>query len=265
MNRIKLAIRAEALGLPLRQALAEIERLGVSGIQVDAVGELGPRGLSQTGRRELGQRLRSHNLTFSALGCPLRHGLGVVEGQDARIEHVKRVLTLSYDLGPRVVVVAAGALPEDPASPAAAALDEALLALGQHGDRTGTVLALETGLESGAALAGYLARLDTGGLGVCYDPANLLIAGFDPYESARALAGRVVYAQARDARPSGANRTAQEVALGHGQLDFMLLAGMFEEIDYHGWLAIRRDGGDQRLADVRSGVAFLRRLFFPPV
>ena len=199
---------------------------------------------------------------MSALGCPLRHGLDVRTGQDERIEHAKRVLSLSYDLGARIVLVQAGQLPAED-SPAAPAMTEALLALGHHGDRTGTVLALETGLESGETMAGYLARFDTGGLGANFDPANLLLEGFDPYESCKALAGRVVYVQAKDARPTAPNRRGQEVALGHGHLDYIRLAGNLQEIDYRGWLAVRRDSGDQRLADVTNGVGFLRRFFEP--
>ena len=93
-------------------------------------------------------------------------------------------MSLSYDLGPRVVIVQAGKIPEDVADPRAALLTESLTALGQHGDRTGTTLALETGLESGAALRQFLDLFDSGGLGVNFDPANLLMQGFDPITGA---------------------------------------------------------------------------------
>ena len=65
---------------------------------------------------------------------------------------------------------------------------------------------------------------------------------------------------ARDARQSSASRTAQEVALGHGDIDWMLFLAVLEEIEYRSWLVIERESGDQRLADVTAGVAFLRRL-----
>src|SRR6516162_1798705 len=101
MNRLKIGIYLESLGLPLRRALAEVERLGVTGVQVDAVGDLSPNTLSQTGRREFRHLLKSHNLELTALGCPLRRGLDSPENLEGRIEHVKNVMTLSYDLGPR--------------------------------------------------------------------------------------------------------------------------------------------------------------------
>src|SRR5207302_2672350 len=128
-----------------------------------------------------------HNLELTALGCPLRHGLDTPENQQPRIELVQKVMSLSFDLGPRIVIIQAGKVPESDDEPRAAVLSEALLALGRYGDRTGTTLALETGLESGAVLRQFLDRFDTGGLGVHLDPANLYLHGFDPYESARAL------------------------------------------------------------------------------
>src|SRR5437870_7175879 len=144
MSKLKIAVRLESLGLPLRRALQEAERMGVAGVQVDAAGDLAPQNLSQTGRREFRHLLRSHNLELTALGCPLRHGLDVAQDQQARIEKIQQSLTLSFDLGPRVVIVQAGQVPDEAESAGGNRLTEALLALGHHGDRTGTILALET-------------------------------------------------------------------------------------------------------------------------
>lgn len=264
MSILQIGIRLESLGLPLRQALPEAARLGVAGVQVDAVGDLAPKALSQTGRREVRHLLRSHNLELTALGCPLRHGLDAAQDQQPRIDHVKSVLSLSFDLGPRRVIVQAGRAPAAEDEPRGRRLTESLLALAQHGDRTGTVLALETGLESGEVLAAYLARFDSGGLGVNVDPANLLINGFDPYTSTLALAGRIVHAHAKDARAAATNRAAQEVQLGKGDLDWLRYLNVLEEIDYQGWLVVERETGEDRAADVAAGVGFLRRLLGVP-
>lgn len=260
MNRLKIGIRLESFGLPLRRALREAQRLGVRGAQADAAGELSPHALSQTGRSAFRHLLESHNLELTALGCPLRRGLDSPEDQQQRIDHARAVLQLSLDLGARIAIVQAGRVPEKADDPRAALLTEALHVLGRHGDRIGAVLALETGLESGEVLAGFLDRFDTGGLGVNLDPANLLMGGFDPYESAGALRGRVVHSNAKDARVSGASRTAQEVPLGHGDIDWARYLAALEEIQYRGWLTVAREGGDNRVADVAAGVGFLARL-----
>jgi sugar phosphate isomerase/epimerase len=260
MNLLKIGIRLESLGLPLRRALTEAGRLGVGGVQVDAVGDLGPNNLSETGRREFRHLLRAHNLELTALGCPLRRGLDEPQDQEPRIEHVTRVLRLSYDLGPRVVVVQAGAVQEQADSDRGRVLDDSLRALAREGDRIGAALALVTGLESGETLAAYLKRFDTAALGASLDPANLLAHGFDPYESARALAGLVRHVTARDARRTSPSRTAQEVPLGRGDIDWMQFLSTLEEIEYRGWITVARDTGEDRLADVAGGVALLRRV-----
>jgi L-ribulose-5-phosphate 3-epimerase len=261
MSKVKIGICLEPLGLPLRRALQEAGQLGVTGVVIDAAGDLAPGKLSQTGRRELRHLLRTYNLEFTALRCPLRRGLDEADNQEGRIDHVKEVLSLSYDLGPRVVVVQAGKVPEKDDSPRAGLMRDALAALGAHGDRIGARLALETGLESGEVLAAYLDRFDSGSLGVNLDPANLVMGGFNPYESTRALHQRIVHAHAKDARKAGANRTAQETVLGRGDIDWMFFAELLDEIGYHGWLMVQRETGASRRQDIATGVAFLRRVF----
>jgi L-ribulose-5-phosphate 3-epimerase len=260
MNSLEIGIRLESLGLPLRRALAAAARLGVPGVQVDAAGDLSPSALSQTGRREFRHLLRGHNLELTALGCPLLRGLDAAEDQQPRLEHVRKVLALSIDLGPRVAIVQAGAVPDELDSPRGALLRESLLAVGQYGDRVGARLALETGLESGTALAAFLRGLDTGALGVNLDPANLLEHRFDPYDSARALQGHILHSCAKDMRSCSPSRAAQEVPLGHGDIDWVRYVGVLEEVGYRGWLTVERETGDNRLSDVAEGVAFLRRL-----
>ena len=124
----------------------------------------------------------------------------------------------------------------------------------------GATLALETGLNSGEALRKFLDRFDTAGLGVNLDPANLMMHCFNLYESARALGDKIVHTHAKDAREAGASRTAQEVPLGHGDIDWLMYLGVLEELGYHGWLTIERESGDNRVAEVAAGVQFLRRL-----
>lgn len=259
MNRLKIGIRLESLGLPLRRAILEAQRLGVRGVQADAVGDLSPHTLSQTGRAAVRHLLQSYNLELTAIGCPLRRGLDSAQDQQQRIDHIKAVLGLSIDLGARIAIVQAGRVPEKADAPARLLLAEALRGLGRHGDHIGAVLALQTGLESGAVLSAFLAHFDTRSLGVNLDPANLLMGGFDPYESARALQGRVVHSNARDARMTGASRAAQEMPLGHGDIDWVRYLAALEEIEYRGWLTVARDVGDNRVADVTTGIGFLAR------
>lgn len=257
---LKVGIRLESLGLPLRKAVDEAARMGASGVQFDAVGDLSPLRLSESGRREVRNLLRSRNLELTALHCPLDSGLDEPINLQPRVDYLREVMTLAFDLGPRIVVAAVGQVPETAEEPRATIHRDALDALARHGDRVGTVLALDTGLESGETLAAYLASFDSGSLGANLSPGNLLLHGFNPTAAARALTGRIAHLHARDGRRSSTSRASRETALGAGDIDWLSYLELLEEIEYRGWLVVVRDEGDHRAADVEAGVKFLRRL-----
>jgi sugar phosphate isomerase/epimerase len=250
----------ESLGLPLREALDVAATLGTVGIQVDAAGPLAPDALTQTGRREFRNLLRSRNLELVALGCPLRHGFDVAENLDRRIGHVKNVLGLAYDLGPRIVVAYGGRLDLDDQHASFPFLRDSLADLARHGDRVGAILSLEAGAETPAAVATLLDRFDTAGLGVNLDPCSLLMHGHDPVLAVRTWQRRITHVHARDARSGRPDRGAAEVALGAGDVDWTSLLGALEEVGYHGPLTIKRGRTSDPVAEMRSAIQFLRRL-----
>lgn len=259
MNRLRLGIVLETTGLPIRRGLAAAAGLTVHGVQIDATGSLAPEQFTATGRREFGTILRAHNLEVSALNCPLRHGLDVVADSQQRIDHVRDVMRLASDLGCRNVIVA---LPTPPAGPRAAALGEALRALGAHGDRIGTRLALGIGRDAGDGVRGYLSAFDTGTLGVNFDPADVVLAGSDPIAGLAALADRVIHTRARDVR-TAAGGGGREVPIGSGEVDWGAYLAALVSVEYQGYLVVDREPGAGRFADVAGGVQFLKR--FVPV
>ena len=151
-------------------------------------------------------------------------------------------MSLAFELGPRVVDRPVSEAPRREGEQSRAnLLREALLDLGRHGDRVGSVLALEIGLDPPEAVRDYLDTFDVGSLKVNYDPANLLVNGFDPVKGIIPLHRRIAHAHARDARRSTVSRGAQEVPLGAGDIDWLSYVGVA--------------GGDRvsRLADDRTG------------
>jgi L-ribulose-5-phosphate 3-epimerase len=260
---MKIGVVLESMGVPLRQGLPLAARMGVAGVQVDATGDLSPDRLTDTGRRELRNLLRTFNQQLTALNCPFRHGLDVVENQQARIDHAKRVMTLAFELGPRVVIVQCPKLPGENEPDRADRLREALTELGRHGDRVGSVLALEIGLDAPEAVRDYLDRFDVGSLKVNYDPANMLVNGFDPVKGVMPLHRHIAHTYARDARKATVNRGTQEVTLGAGDIDWLSYVATLTAVEYRGWLTVKRETGADRLKDVERGVAFLRRMMVP--
>jgi sugar phosphate isomerase/epimerase len=255
MARIKLGISLKSLPWPLRRGLQEAQRLGAAGVELAAAGDMAPANLSQTGRREVRHLLRSYDLDAAAVFCPLRRGLDVPENLQPRIDLIKQVMTLAFDLGPRLVVVPAGRAPEKDDDSRLPGFRDALETLARHGDRVGCVLALDTDMESGDRLRAFLGRFDTGSLAANYNPASVLIRGFDPYESARALNGSIAHVHAEDARRVSPNKLAR-VPLGHGDIDWLQLLATLEEVEYRRYLTVTGDDP----AEMGVGFQFLRRV-----
>ncbi|MBN9122506.1 MAG: sugar phosphate isomerase/epimerase [Planctomycetes bacterium] len=263
MKPLKIGIVVESTGLSLRSALLAAARMGARGVQVSGVGELAPDRLTETGRREFRNLLRSFDLELAALDVPVRRGLDVAEDLQPRIERVRKSMQLAFDLGAGRVVVPCPKLP-DASAPRAQLLRESLSALGTYGDRIGCVVALEVGFDPAAKVKEYLATFDTGGLKVTYDPANFLLHGHDPVANLMPLAGLVAHVHARDARSAGLSRGLQEVPVGAGDVDWMAFTATLQVLEFDGFLTVKRDAGDDKLTDVTNGVKFLQR-FAPPV
>lgn len=244
----------------LRPSLPELRKLGVAGVEIEATGDLAPNQLSQTGRRELKHLLRTYDLELCAIACPLRRGLVVPENQDARVEYLRQALAMSWDLEARIVVIQPGPIVDDANDPRRQLLDEALTTLGRHADKVGAQLALETGLEAGDVLAKLLDSFASGGLAANLNPGNLLVHGHDPYTAARTLRERIVHVHAKDARVASASRAAEEVPLGHGDIDWLQMIATLEEIEYRGFVTVEQTARANSLAEAKAAVEFLKRM-----
>lgn len=265
MKPVRIGIVAESTGLSLRQAISQAAKMGSECLQVNAVGDLAPNALGESGRREFRNLLRSFSQELAAINVPLRRGLDSAEDLQPRLEHIRKAMQFAFDLGARRVVVPCPKIPDDPATPRAVTLREALHALGVFGDRIGTVLALEIGFDSSERTAQYLASFDTGSLKVTYDPANMLMHGHDPVANLTPLKEYLAHVHARDTRSAGLSKGPQEVALGAGDVDWMTFMVTLQVLDYDGFVVVEREHGENKLADVVNGVKFLRRFSAPPL
>lgn len=264
MRPLKIGIVAESTGLSVRQALVAAARMGARGVQVSGIGALAPDALTETGRREFRNLLRSFDLELAALTVPVRRGLDVADDLQPRIERIRKSMQLAFDLGTGKVVVACPKLPTESTEPRGQLMRESLSAIGSYGDRIGCAVALEVGYDSADKMRDYLATFDCGSLKVTFDPANFLLHGYDPLKSLPPLAGLIAHVHARDARSAGLSRGLQEVPVGAGDVDWMALTATLQVLEFSGFLAVKRDSGEDKLADVTSGVKFLQR-FAPPV
>ncbi len=260
MITLKIGIAIGSLRLPLNQALDVAARLGADAVEIDARHELKPAELSQTGLRQLRKLLDERRLQVSAISYLTRRGYNVTEQLDKRVAGTKEALKLAYQLGAPVVVNQIGLVPAKSEGAEWNLLVEVLNDLGRFGEHNGARLAATTGSESGTDLAGLLAALPEGSIGVDLDAGNLLVNGFSPREAVEALGRSVIHVHATDGVRDLARGRGSEVTLGRGAADYPSLLGQLEELNYRGYFTILRRTSENPLDELRAAVQYLRNL-----
>ena len=123
----------------------------------------------------------------------------------------------------------------------------------------GISIGLETGQEAAATLLSFLREVNRPNLGVNFDPANMLLYGSgEPIPALRELGPYVRQVHLKDARPSGAAGVwGTEVPLGEGDVDWQGFFACLREMNFIGGMIIEREGGEQRIRDVRRATEFV--------
>lgn len=123
--------------------------------------------------------------------------------------------------------------------------------------------------------------LDGSGIALCLDTGHLLIGGTDPAELARQVPDRIAHTHMKDVDDRFARRVqAGELTyteavregmyrpLGSGDVDVAAIVQSLEGHGYAGWYVLEQDtiltsdpAGEGPVADVRTSVEYLRRLF----
>ncbi len=261
MIRNPLALRLDP-ERPVREQIQESARLGARGVVVDAIGDLAPHRLGETGRREVRHILRSVELKLAAVSLPTRRPFDTTDLLDDRLKRADAACAMAFELGTDVVLVRVGSLPpeDDARRPI---FTDAVRELARRADHRGVRLAVETGTESGTTLRAFLASLGVPALAASLDPSAMLQAGLDPVAATRELGAEwVAHAYAADA--TSASRIAAPNPRGHGfppgALDWEEYLGALEEIGYHNFLTVWPPAGRTAAAHFAAIVARLNEL-----
>lgn len=134
---------------------------------------------------------------------------------------------------------------------------EVAAAFGRHGIELG----METGQEPAGELLEFLTDLDTPNVFVNFDPANMILYGAgDPIDAIRTLGRHIRHVHVKDgtasARPG--EDWGEEVPFGTGQVGPQRFLAALRGIGYRGPLAVEREAGSQRMADVKAAVEALK-------
>ncbi len=158
-------------------------------------------------------------------------------------------------LGIDSITTHAGFIPENEDEPQFAVVVERILLIADlFADVFGGSLALETGQESAATLNRFLGIVNRPNVLVNFDPANMLLYEMgDPVDAVRQLVGRLGSVHLKDANRGW----GQERPLGEGEVDWDGFLGVLDEAGFAGTMAIEREGGEDRVDDIRRAVDFI--------
>lgn len=266
----KIGILVDNLELPTRDGIGKARELGADGFQIFCrEGDVTPEALAGEAGKEFKAFVASQGLEISALCGDLRKGFLNAEANREILPRMKEFVDLAVTLDVRVITSHIGRLPDDENDPLWAVGLEAFDDLGRYAEERGRIIAMETGPEEPWVLKRFLDRIDNKGIGVNYDPANLILGGFDHIGGVFLLKDYIVHTHAKDAvvllgaASVGGDRTAtrrMEVPLGQGSVAFPYYLWTLEKIGYQGYVTIEREGGRDRAGDVERAVRFLKSL-----
>jgi len=220
--------------------------------------ELEPAQLSRTGPRDLTHLVSSLGLNLSALGGDLG-GARFTDSSavEQRLEKTRRIMETAAELRVPVVTTHLGLISSETLK--RGYLHEALRHLAEVSDRTGTRLAIDTGSGDPQAIADLLKEIGSVGLGACYDPASLVMQGFDPLAAVDPLADRIFLSHVRDAVAGSERRPGYETPMGEGQVDLPEYLAALDQAGYRGVQLIRRSGATHPLEDIADAKSRLER------
>ncbi len=267
----KIGILIDNLRLGVKGGIRKAKELGVDGVQVWCVdNELAPERMPAPDRAAFKCWVAEQGLEISALCGDLGKGFLNAESNRQIVPRMKTFVDLAADLGVRIVTSHIGRLPEDERDPCWAIGRDAFEDLGAYAAGRGCVVAMETGPEEPIVLKRFLDTIGNKGIGVNYDPANLVMGGpYDHIGGVRVLKDYIVHTHAKDGvrllseRTAGGDRMkrrVKEVPLGEGSVAFRYYLWSLKEIGYAGFLTIEREGGEDPVGDVARAVSFLRGL-----
>ncbi len=276
----RIGVMVESFRAGLRGGVEAAAELGADGIQFYATtGETHFSRLRGRALKEFRAQLNDHGLRVAAVcGDFGGHGFQSEAGNRQRIEDSKRVLQLARELDCDVVTTHIGVIPSSPDHPRYAVLARACAELGEAAHSLGGVFAIETGPEPARVLRDFLDRLELeGGIGVNFDPANLVMVCRENIpEAVRLLARYIVHTHAKDGinlQPVDAEllygafagegtlkpwEYIRETPLGEGNVPFPAYLTALRETGFRGSLTIEREVGEDPRGDIAKAIRYLR-------
>ncbi len=278
MSAFKIGVMHSNYELPFDEAIEKAGRLGLQGIQLSKTrDEFAPEIMPKARIRETLEKVHARGLVISAVCGEQMFGFTDRERNPQLIENSKRILDMARELETNIVTTHIGVIPDDDKCETYAVMQDACFKLAEYASGIDAHFAIETGPEPAAALKKFLDSLNSKGVAVNLDPANLvMVTGDDPVKAVYTLKDYIVHTHAKDGkllRRGDVNflyKTAEaeqyhgdylvEKPLGLGDVNFPAYLNALKEIGYAGFLTIERECDGTRAEDIAYAAGYLRGL-----
>jgi sugar phosphate isomerase/epimerase len=253
--KLRVGVFLDNMGLELGAAMDAAAAMGADGFQIYVTaGAMLAENMTPAARQDFRKAYESRGLVLSATCADFGVSLARTEA-GAVIPKLKAAVEQAVDLGTRIVTTHIGTIPANMDAKVCDPMRRAIFEVATYAAKHGVTFATETGPESGATLAAMLASVGSAGIGANFDPANLVMSGFDHLQSARDLARYIVHAHAKDSR-----KGQGELPLGAGDVNFPVYLAELNKLGVDVFHAIEREVGDNPLRDIGEALTFLRSL-----
>lgn len=280
MYQFPIGVILESFRKPIPEAVEEAAKLGAKGLQVYATRtRLAHEDMTPAQRRDFLRMVKDHGLVFSALCGDLGKGFGNPDLNPTLVEESKRILDIALEMETNIVTTHIGVVPQDSANPRYKIMQDACGELAAYADSVGAHFAIETGPEPAKTLRGFLDSLNSRGVAVNLDPANLtMVCRDDAVAAVHTLKDYIVHTHAKDGRqlhdcdpeivygikprdPSCVtDESFIELPLGEGDVPFPAYLKALDEVGYRGFLTIEREVGENPAKDIATAVDFLKNI-----
>lgn len=281
MYKFPIGAMTDSFKTDFKTAVEKAKAIGACGLQTFCTyGEMAPENMTAEKIAETLDIVKSNGLVFSAICGDLGHGFINREANAENVDKSKRIMELAKKLECNIVTTHIGVVPSDPNHDRYKIMQEACFELAEFADSMGSHFAVETGPETSAVLKSFLDSLNSKGVAVNLDPANLvMVTGDDPVQAVYNLKDYIVHTHAKDgvmlreSNPEFIYRSVhpvpegyrdvkyfEEVPLGTGSVPFEKYLNALDDIGYRGYLTIERECGDNPAGDIKTAIEYLNNI-----